>query len=205
MSRENVVGDIENSPIILWFRETMKDVLTEALDLEGLKNVFNWYRRWQHPLLGCGYPNALGFLHHEILNANPYAYLDDAPLEERRARAVEMRRVLPQAIAEEFGRLDPAAIAEVREDAWPFDVPPMPTSCTMSFSHWYPSPESGADIPANTHLQATLAPLNRRMAQPFRRISFPAPRHSLHHRQPHSLALHRARQNFHSNLRRSHL
>jgi ATP-dependent Lhr-like helicase len=56
---------------------------------------------------------------HEILNANPYAYLDDAPLEERRARAVEMRRVLPQSIAEEFGRLDPAAIAEVRADAWP--------------------------------------------------------------------------------------
>ena len=56
---------------------------------------------------------------HEILNANPYAYLDDAPLEERRARAVEMRRVLPAAVATEFGRLDPAAIAQVRADAWP--------------------------------------------------------------------------------------
>ena len=56
---------------------------------------------------------------HEILNANPYAYLDDAPLEERRARAVEMRRVLPEALASEFGRLDPAAIAQVRADAWP--------------------------------------------------------------------------------------
>ena len=56
---------------------------------------------------------------HEILNANPYAYLDDAPLEERRARAVEMRRVLPQSVASEFGRLDPAAIAEVCADAWP--------------------------------------------------------------------------------------
>ena len=56
---------------------------------------------------------------HEILNANPYAYLDDAPLEERRARAVEMRRVLPEAWLSEIGRLDPAAIAEVRADAWP--------------------------------------------------------------------------------------
>ena len=56
---------------------------------------------------------------HEILNANPYAYLDDAPLEERRARAVEMRRVLPEAVLSEIGRLDPAAIAEVRADAWP--------------------------------------------------------------------------------------
>jgi ATP-dependent Lhr-like helicase len=56
---------------------------------------------------------------HEILNANPYAYLDDAPLEERRARAVEMRRMLPEAVLSEIGRLDPAAIAEVRADAWP--------------------------------------------------------------------------------------
>jgi ATP-dependent Lhr-like helicase len=56
---------------------------------------------------------------HEILNANPYAYLDDAPLEERRARAVEMRRMLPESVLSEVGRLDPAAIAEVREEAWP--------------------------------------------------------------------------------------
>ena len=56
---------------------------------------------------------------HEILNANPYAYLDDAPLEERRARAVEMRRVLPESVLSEIGRLDPQAIAEVREEAWP--------------------------------------------------------------------------------------
>src|SRR5436305_15215417 len=56
---------------------------------------------------------------HEILNANPYAYLDDAPLEERRARAVQMRRSLPQAVLNQIGRLDPAAIAQVREEAWP--------------------------------------------------------------------------------------
>jgi hypothetical protein len=56
---------------------------------------------------------------HEILNANPYAYLDDAPLEERRARAVEMRRMLPEAVLSEVGRLDPMAIAEVCADAWP--------------------------------------------------------------------------------------
>jgi ATP-dependent Lhr-like helicase len=56
---------------------------------------------------------------HEILNANPYAYLDDAPLEERRARAVEMRRVLPESVLEEVGKLDAGAIAQVREEAWP--------------------------------------------------------------------------------------
>src|SRR6202022_5209431 len=48
-----------------------------------------------------------------------YAYLDDAPLEERRARAVEMRRVLPETLLGEIGSLDPSAIAEVRADAWP--------------------------------------------------------------------------------------
>ena len=56
---------------------------------------------------------------HEILNANPYAYLDDAPLEERRARAVEMRRVLPASVLEEVGALDPSAIAQVQSEAWP--------------------------------------------------------------------------------------
>ncbi|MGH9480426.1 MAG: Lhr family ATP-dependent helicase, partial [Terriglobales bacterium] len=56
---------------------------------------------------------------HEILNANPYAYLDDAPLEERRARAVEMRRALPDTTMRDLGRLDPAAIEQAREEAWP--------------------------------------------------------------------------------------
>jgi ATP-dependent Lhr-like helicase len=56
---------------------------------------------------------------HEILNANPYAYLDDAPLEERRARAVEMRRTLPPEMAGQIGALDPDAIAEIAREAWP--------------------------------------------------------------------------------------
>jgi len=42
-----------------------------------------------------------------------------ARLEERRARAVEMRRVLPESVLSEIGRLDPKAISEVRLDAWP--------------------------------------------------------------------------------------
>ena len=56
---------------------------------------------------------------HEILNANPYAFLDDAPLEERRARAVTLRRGLPASVADDLGRLDPAAITAVVEEAWP--------------------------------------------------------------------------------------
>ena len=56
---------------------------------------------------------------HEILNANPYAFLDDAPLEERRARAVTLRRGLSFESASDLGRLDPEAIAQVRAEAWP--------------------------------------------------------------------------------------
>ncbi len=56
---------------------------------------------------------------HELLNANPYAFLDDAPLEERRARAVSMRGMVPEKMLGEAGRLDPAAIAELREECWP--------------------------------------------------------------------------------------
>jgi ATP-dependent Lhr-like helicase len=55
---------------------------------------------------------------HEILNANPFAYLDDAPLEERRARAVQLRRTMRDDV-DGAGILDPAAIAQVAEESWP--------------------------------------------------------------------------------------
>jgi ATP-dependent helicase Lhr and Lhr-like helicase len=110
-------GDIEipNHPLI---REVMKDVLTEAMDVDGLERVLRGITDGNIQCLAVDTPVASQFSH-EILNANPYAYLDDAPLEERRARAVEMRRVLPQAVLEEIGKLDPAAIDEVCEEAWP--------------------------------------------------------------------------------------
>ena len=110
-------GDVQipNHPLI---REVMKDVLTEALDLPGLERVLRDISggRMQCLAVDTTAPSAFS---HEILNANPYAYLDDAPLEERRARAVEMRRVLPTAVLGEIGRLDPAAIAAVCDEAWP--------------------------------------------------------------------------------------
>src|SRR5579863_7994688 len=110
-------GDIHipNHPLI---REVMKDVLTEALDLPGLERVLRDISggRIQCLAVDTTAPSAFS---HEILNANPYAYLDDAPLEERRARAVEMRRVLPASVLGEIGRLDPGAIAAVCEEAWP--------------------------------------------------------------------------------------
>src|SRR5438105_2097295 len=96
----------------------MKDVLNEAMDLEGFERVLGDLVENRIRCVAVDSPVPSPFSH-EILNANPYAYLDDAPLEERRARAVQMRRSLPDAVLSEVGRLDPAAIAEVREEAWP--------------------------------------------------------------------------------------
>ena len=115
--QENIVGEIKipDHPLI---GEVMKDVLTEAMDIEGLERVLRDVGEGRIRCVAVDTPVPSQFSH-EILNANPYAYLDDAPLEERRARAVEMRRVLPEAVLSEVGRLDPAAIAEVCADAWP--------------------------------------------------------------------------------------
>ncbi|MGB7434925.1 MAG: DEAD/DEAH box helicase, partial [Candidatus Acidiferrum sp.] len=99
-------------------REVMKDALTEAMDLDGLKDVLTWVLDGSIHCVAVDTPVPSQFSH-EILNANPFAYLDDAPLEERRARAVEMRRMLPETVVSEVGKLDPAAIAEARAEAWP--------------------------------------------------------------------------------------
>jgi ATP-dependent Lhr-like helicase len=115
--QENFEGEIKipDHPLI---REVMKDVLTEAMDIEGFKRVLGDIGAGRIRCIAVDTPIPSQFSH-EILNANPYAYLDDAPLEERRARAVEMRRMLPESVLSEVGRLDPVAIAQVRADAWP--------------------------------------------------------------------------------------
>ncbi|HEV2381937.1 MAG TPA: DEAD/DEAH box helicase [Terriglobia bacterium] len=115
--QDNIQGDIHipDHPLV---REVMKDVLTEALDLEGLQRVLGRITDGSIRTVAVDTPTPSPFSH-EILNANPYAYLDDAPLEERRARAVSLRRTLPESVLGEIGHLDPAAIAQVREEAWP--------------------------------------------------------------------------------------
>jgi ATP-dependent Lhr-like helicase len=114
---ENIQGErqIPDHPLV---GEVMKDVLTEAMDLDGLKQLLGGLADGRIRCLAVDTPVPSQFSH-EILNANPYAFLDDAPLEERRARAVQMRRMLPESVLEEVGGLDPAAIAQVREEAWP--------------------------------------------------------------------------------------
>jgi ATP-dependent Lhr-like helicase len=115
--QENIEGDIEipDHPLV---REVMKDVLTEAMDLDGLVQVLRDIDGGVIRTIAVDTPLPSLFAH-EILNANPFAFLDDAPLEERRARAVELRRALPETVLEEIGQLDPQAIDDVRRQAWP--------------------------------------------------------------------------------------
>jgi ATP-dependent helicase Lhr and Lhr-like helicase len=115
--QENIEGDIQipEHPLI---QEVMKDVLTEAMDLEGLIRLLAGIRTGTIRCLAVDSATPSAFAH-ELLNANPYAFLDDAPLEERRARAVSMRGMVPEKLLGEAGRLDPASIAELREECWP--------------------------------------------------------------------------------------
>ncbi|HZP35524.1 MAG TPA: DEAD/DEAH box helicase [Methylomirabilota bacterium] len=107
--------ELPDHPLV---RETLRDCLTEAMDVEGLRAVLTAIHAGQIKCVTRETPEPSVFAH-EILNANPYAYLDDAPLEERRARAVTLRRGLPAVVADDVGRLDPEAIAAVVDEAWP--------------------------------------------------------------------------------------
>ncbi len=116
MCQDNQVGPVEipDHPLV---NETLRDCLHEAMDLEGLREILDKIGREEICTVAIDTP-APSPMAHEILNANPYAFLDDAPLEERRARAVSLRRVDPW-MDGELGRLDPAAIQEVCDQAWP--------------------------------------------------------------------------------------
>ena len=116
MCQDNRSGPVEipDHPLV---NETMLNCLHEAMDSEGLKTILARIARGEIETICVDTP-APSPMAHEILNANPYAFLDDAPLEERRARAVSLRRVDPW-LDREFGQLDAEAIAEVRRQAWP--------------------------------------------------------------------------------------
>ena len=109
-------ADIEMPDHPLVF-ETMRDCLTEAVDLDGLKRVLSGIERGDIEVFALDTVQPSVFAH-QILNALPYAFLDDAPLEERRARAVSLRRALPED-ATDLGALDPKAIDEESDNAWP--------------------------------------------------------------------------------------
>ncbi len=110
---ETIVGDIQipNHPLV---NEVMQDVLQEAMDLEGLIDVLRRIKEGSIRCLAVDTPTPSPFAH-ELLNANPYAYLDEAGLEERRARATSLGRNR----SDQPGKVDPVAIAAIRKEIWP--------------------------------------------------------------------------------------
>ena len=116
MCQDNRAG-LVNLPDHPLTRETMDNCLREAMDVDGFKETLTRVQQGEIATVAVETP-APSPMAHEILNANPYAFLDDAPLEERRARAVALRRTAPD-LAQGIGALSPEALAEVKGQAWP--------------------------------------------------------------------------------------
>ena len=116
MCQDNRIGPVElpDHPLV---SETVLNCLHEAMDLDGLREILAGMEQHRIATIAVDTP-APSPMAHEILNANPYAFLDDAPLEERRARAVALRRTDPD-LARGMGALSAAAIERVRLEAWP--------------------------------------------------------------------------------------
>ena len=114
---ENLTGkrEIPEHPLV---SQTVRDCLEEAMDVDSLIALLAAIERDEKNLIARDLlePSPLAA---EILNARPYAFLDDAPLEERRTRAVFQRRWLDPEKAADIGRLDQSAIDRVREEVWP--------------------------------------------------------------------------------------
>ncbi len=114
---ENLSGPIRipNHPLV---NETIENCLHEAMDLDGLQDVLKGIEdgRIRSVAIDTAQPSQFS---HEILNANPYAFLDDAPLEERRTRAVQLRQTLGTDVTGGEGVLDPAVIDQISAESWP--------------------------------------------------------------------------------------
>src|SRR5205085_3488686 len=114
---ENIPGDREvpDHPLV---NQTIDDCLTEAMDIDGLEELLRGIEQGRIRCVARDLPEPSP-LAHEILSARPYAFLDDAPLEERRTQAVYTRRALQSSGDNALGILDVAAIEQVTTEAWP--------------------------------------------------------------------------------------
>ncbi len=114
---ENISGDreIPDHPLVF---ETIRDCLVEAMDVAGLTELMGRLERGEIKVLARDTVEP-SVLSHELISANPYAFLDDAGLEDRRTRAVSMRRGLPEALADGVGALDAAAITTAEDEVAP--------------------------------------------------------------------------------------
>src|SRR5262249_53757555 len=111
-------GDLEISMDHPLVRQTIDDCLSEATDAVGLIGGLGALRDNSIERVAVDTPEPSAFAR-GILSSQPYSFLDDAPLEERRTQAVLARRALDDRSADDVGMLDPAAVAQVRQEAWP--------------------------------------------------------------------------------------
>lgn len=114
---ENITGkrDVPDHPLV---RQTVNDCLTEAMDIDELEALLAQMERDELTLIAKDLREPSPFAQ-EIINARPYAFLDDAPFEERRTNAIRHRSWADPAQASDYSVLDQEAIARVREEAWP--------------------------------------------------------------------------------------
>jgi ATP-dependent Lhr-like helicase len=115
--QDNIQGarEIPDHPLV---RQALRDALEEAVDVHGLESQLERIYSGEVRLVARDTPEP-SVLSHELLNSAVYTFLDDAPLEERRTRAVYTRRATEPRSADDLGALDPAAIERVRQEAWP--------------------------------------------------------------------------------------
>src|SRR5262249_12233620 len=104
-------------------RQTIEDCLHEAMDLDGFLEVLHGLRDGSIERVAVDVVEPSAFAR-GILSSQLYTFLADGPLEERRTQAVFARRVLDPGRVDEYGALDPEAIARVREEAWPEPADP---------------------------------------------------------------------------------
>jgi ATP-dependent helicase Lhr and Lhr-like helicase len=115
--QENITGkrEIPDHPLV---QQTIHDCLTEAMDIDGLLELLQSMEAKERTLVALDLREPSPFAQ-EIINARPYAFLDDAPFEERRTNAIRNRSWVDPAEADAYSRLDESAIERVREEAWP--------------------------------------------------------------------------------------
>ncbi len=114
---ENITGDreIPDHPLV---RQTLDDCLHETMDVDGFERLLARIESGEVRVVTCDLttPSPLA---HAILNARPYAFLDDGAAEERRTKAVHTQPLMDVRSAADLGRLDPQSIDQVRDEAWP--------------------------------------------------------------------------------------
>jgi len=115
--QDNIQGarEVPDHPLVF---QALRDCLEEAVDLHGLELQLRRLYAGEIRAVARDTPEP-SVLSHELLNSAVYTFLDDAPLEERRTRAVYTRRATEVRNADDLGALDAAAIERVREEAWP--------------------------------------------------------------------------------------